>query len=165
MEWYRAWKAEDLKLTPKGLHWIKSPLSERCLTLSSLVIRTLLWLAFFSLSTWAICFLAWAKSPALQWAGYIALCIDEGQLRFPVIKVYHSSHILSSLVTCSSIEQGLLLSFIKGDTAVLLVVTSGGCTTEPGYAGDIVATEIWLVDWLIDACRIAFFPFTEIKQR
>ena len=27
---------------------------------------------------------------------------------------------------------------------------SGCCPTEPGYAGDIGAIEIWLIDWLID---------------
>ena len=27
---------------------------------------------------------------------------------------------------------------------------SGCCATEPGYAGDIGAIEIWLIDWLID---------------
>ena len=27
---------------------------------------------------------------------------------------------------------------------------SGCCATEPGYAGDIDAIEIWLIDWLID---------------
>ena len=28
-----------------------------------------------------------------------------------------------------------------------------GCrTTEPGFAGDIGAIEVWLIDWLIDIC-------------
>ena len=33
---------------------------------------------------------------------------------------------------------------------------SGCCATEPGYAGDIGAIEIWLIDWSID------FPRSEV---
>ena len=34
---------------------------------------------------------------------------------------------------------------------------SGCCATEPGYAGDIGAIEIWLIDWLIPVNCVATF--------
>ena len=33
---------------------------------------------------------------------------------------------------------------------------SGCCATEPGYAGDIGAIDIWLIDWLI--CKVQIVP-------
>ena len=44
---------------------------------------------------------------------------------------------------------------------------SGCCTTEPGYAGDIGAIEMWLIDWLIDwyGCRAFFLSGLPIRRQ